>query len=224
MHLGQRTKSLDPLIPESPTARRILEHAREAFNERGAFAVGVREIARDLELSPGNLSYYFPTKEALVTALVREGHAANNALVKAPARLRSFDDLFEMIRTIMRRDLENRWLLRDYVGLLVAMPALCALHEQMQPAREARVDAMLTSLVEAGLLDGERVNRRRPLLRQQLFTQVFFWLPAALLSASARDPAMSLDLHARATLALLQAYCTAVGRRQLEALLDRPGA
>jgi hypothetical protein len=135
--------------------------------------------------------------------------------------LRSFDDLFDTICAIMRRDLENRWLLRDYVGLLVAIPALRALHEQMQPAREARIDAVLANLVEAGLLDRERVDRRRPLLRQQFFTQVFFCLPAALVSASARDPAMSLDLHARATLALLQAYCTAAGRRQLEALLDR---
>ena len=31
-------------------------------------AVGVREIARDLGLSPGNVSYHYPTNEALLLA------------------------------------------------------------------------------------------------------------------------------------------------------------
>jgi hypothetical protein len=35
--------------------------------------------------------------------------------------------------------------------------------------KEARIDAVLANLVEADLLDSERVNRRRPVLRQQLF-------------------------------------------------------
>ena len=79
MSLGQRTKA-----GGNETARRILDHARRAFNERGVAAVGIREIARDLGLSPGNVSYHFPTKEALVVALIEQVHAENNAAVSAP--------------------------------------------------------------------------------------------------------------------------------------------
>lgn len=217
--LGQRTKSPPS---KGATARRILEHARHAFNERGVAAVGIREIARDLGLSPGNVSYHFPTKEALIAALVREGHAANNALVNPPSGLRGFDDVNAAVRAIMRRDLENPWLLRDYVELLVSMPALRRLHDEMQQVREARAETIVTRLIEEGLLDRERVERRRSLLVRQIFTQVFFWLPAAIVSAPARDPGARLDLHARATMALFLAYCTPTGRPQLEALLDRP--
>ena len=206
------------------TARRILEHARRAFNERGVASVGVREIARDLGLSPGNVSYHFPTKEALVSALIQEGHAANNALLSAPMEAVDFERVDAIVRAIMRRDLENRWLLRDYVGLLVALPALRPLHEATQRARGARVDAIVSRLVAAGLLDGERLRGGLPQLRQQVFTQVFFWLPSAILSAPERDPAEALDLHARATLALFLPYCTSAGRRRLEALLGRGGA
>ena len=228
--LGQRTKSRPrarPRATSGPTAatdRRILEHARRAFNERGVAAVGIREIARDLGLSPGNVSYHFPTKEALVTALVREGHAANNAAVSASAGPFGFGQVNAAIRAIMRRDLENQWLMREYVGLLVAMPALRDLHTQIQGAREARVDTVVTHLVEAGLLDRERIARRGAELRRQVFTQVFFWLPAAIVSAPTRAPAASLDAHARATLALFLPHCTPAGRRQLEALLDGPSS
>jgi hypothetical protein len=58
-----------------------------------------------------------------------------------------------------------------------------------------------------------------PQLRQQILTQVFFWLPAAFVAAPDRDAAESLDAHARAALALFWPYCTPAGRRQLKALL-----
>lgn len=213
--LGQRPKS-EP----SGTRRRILDHAREAFNERGVGAVPIREIARELDLSPGNVSYHFATKEALIAALVEEEHVANNALVAAATEPLEFAEVEQIIRTIMRRDLDNRWLMRDCVGLLTGLPSLRAVHEHMQRAREARVDGIVARLIDAGLLDAERATRALPQLRQQILTQVVFWLPAAIFAAPDRDPADALDDHARSALALFRAYCTSAGRRQLDALLD----
>lgn len=184
-------------------------------------AVGVREIARDLGISPGNVSYHFPTKEALVSALIRESHAANNALAASPPAGEGFEQIDTIVRTIMRRDLENRWLLLDYVGFLVAFPELRSLHAETQRGREARIDRLVSKLVHDGLLDAGRIGRQLPRLRLQIFTQVFFWLPSAMLSAPDSDPSERLDLHARAALALFIPYCTTAGRLKLEALLDR---
>lgn len=212
--LGQR-----PNPDSGGTRRRILDHARQAFNERGVATVPIREIARALELSPGNISYHFPTKEALIAALLEEEHAANNALVTAAVEPFDFARVDRIIHGIMLRDVENRWLMRDCVGLLTGLPWLRTRHVHMQRAREARVDDIVTRLIDSGSLDAERTKRDLPLLRQQLLTQVFFWLPAAILAAPDRDPAESLDHHARAALALFRAYCTPAGRRRLEALL-----
>lgn len=215
MRLGQRTRR-----GPGGTARRILEHAREGFNERGVGAVGVREIARELGLSPGNVSYHFPTKEALVSALIEEVHAENEALVEAPEGPLDFGKVNAVLRTIMRRDLENRWLLSDYVGLLRALPVLQRAHRKMQRDRERRVDLIVDRLSAAGLLDPRLAEHALPTLRRQLLTQVFFWLPAAIVSAPDRDPAESLDAHARAALALFLPCCTPAGRRELESILD----
>lgn len=214
MVLGQRTKS-----EGNETAGRILEHARQAFNERGVAAVGIREIARGLGLSPGNVSYHFATKEALVVALVEHVHAQNNATVSVPDGALDFGEVDAMIRAVMRRDLENRWLMRDAVGLVVSLHALRPLQQRMQRAREARVDGMVRRLTAAGLLDQKQIERGVVLLRQQILTQVFFWLPAAILAAPDRDPAERLDLHARAAVSLFLAYSTPTGRRQLERIL-----
>jgi AcrR family transcriptional regulator len=216
MGLGQRTN----LRQTGGTAERILEHARKAFNERGVAAVGVREIARDLDLSPGNVSYHYPTKEALVAALMRDMHARNNALTESPPPGEGFEQLEAIVHGIMRRDLENRWFFGDVVGLVVAYPELRPLHDEMQKGRDARTERLLGRLIAAGLLDGERVKQRLPELRVQIFTQIFFWLPSAILAAPDRDPADRLEVHARAAMALLLPVCTASGRRKLEALID----
>jgi AcrR family transcriptional regulator len=183
-------------------------------------AVGVREIARDLGLSPGNVSYHFSTKEALITALMRDAHARNNALVETPPPGEGFERVVAIVRGFMRRDLENRWFVRDLASLLVAFPELRPLHEEMQRARDARTERILGRLVAEGLLDGERVKARLPELRVQLFTQIFFWLPSATLSAPDSDPAERLELHLRAALVQLLPYCTPSGRRKLEARLE----
>jgi hypothetical protein len=74
------------------------------------------------------------------------------------------------------------------VGLLTAYPELRPLHDEMQKVRDARTERILGRLVAAGLLEGERVKQRLPELRVQVFTQIFFWLPSAILAAPDRDP------------------------------------
>lgn len=214
MRLGQRTKRQLP----DDTPGRIVEHARRAFNERGVASVGIREIARDLDLSPGNVSYHFPTKEALVTALVELAHRHNNAAVATPEQL-DFPQVATILREIMRRDVENAWLLRDYVGLVLSFPSLREIHDRLQRAREARVDTVVSRLVAARQLDRRRAERALPVLRVQLLTQVMFWLPSASCTAIDRDPAARLEVHLKAALALFLPYCTDDGRRALEVLL-----
>jgi AcrR family transcriptional regulator len=214
MGLGQRTKSPAP-PPRNDTARRILDHARKAFNERGVAAVGVRDLARELDLSPGNLSYYFPTKEALIAALVEEIHATNNATA-APSGALDFTAVDRIVRTIMQRDVDHQWFMRDAAGLVLSLPTLRAGHDRMQRARVARADAIIARLIDAALLEPAT---DRELLRLQLLTQIVFWVPSALLAAPDRDPGERLHLHARAAIALFLPYATAAGRRQLARLL-----
>jgi hypothetical protein len=152
-------------------------------------------------------------------ALIEDAHARNNAQVAAISGALDFAEVDRIFRAAMQRDLANRWLMRDAVGFLAAHPELRALHEGMQRAREARFDGIVERLIAARLLEPRRTRRALPVLRVQLLTQVFFWLPAAILSAPDRDPSERLDAHARAALALFLPYVTATGRRRLDALL-----
>lgn len=48
------------------------------FNELGYVEVGVREIARELQISPGNLSYHFSRKEDILFALLSDFSERNS--------------------------------------------------------------------------------------------------------------------------------------------------
>ncbi len=61
------------------TKDKILKEALRLFNERGLSQVGVREIARSLDISVGNLSYHFPKKEDLIMELLSQIRMANDA-------------------------------------------------------------------------------------------------------------------------------------------------
>lgn len=85
------------------TKDKILEKSAELFNNQGVNSVGVREIARALEISPGNMSYHFPKKEDIILALMEKMSEGNNACFAAYAQrkvsLSSFIALYEGLFT-----------------------------------------------------------------------------------------------------------------------------
>src|SRR4029078_1104968 len=97
------------------TRRRILDTARSMFNEEGLARVGVRDIARALEMSPGNLAYHFATKDDLVAALVIELPELNLATVFAdvPEDF-SLATLYTLAVGAMRNMLGYRFVLLSY--------------------------------------------------------------------------------------------------------------
>lgn len=58
------------------TRERILRAAAEAFDRRGYLGVNLNDVVRQLGLTKGALYYFFPTKEALATEIVRRHFAA----------------------------------------------------------------------------------------------------------------------------------------------------
>lgn len=50
----------------------ILDQSRKLFNERGVANVTIRQIAKELNMSSGNLNYHFKKREDILDALFEE--------------------------------------------------------------------------------------------------------------------------------------------------------
>jgi len=54
------------------TKKHILEVSRLLFNEKGVMNVTLRDVAKSMNKSYGNITYHFPTKEDVITILFEE--------------------------------------------------------------------------------------------------------------------------------------------------------
>jgi AcrR family transcriptional regulator len=106
------------------TRERILEATRELWNERGFLAVPVADIAAEVGISTGNLSYHFPAKRDLVLALFDRAEKAHLELVRTWEPETALEELPGWIRRLCGVMWEHRFLHRDTAYLAIEAPEL----------------------------------------------------------------------------------------------------
>jgi len=204
----------------SDTRQRILDTARGLFNEAGLARVGVREIARALEMSPGNLAYHFATKDELVAALVKELHARIDADVGAGmAAEPSLAGFYRAVLAAMRDLLAYRFVLLSYVDAVRASPELQTLAAAHLVRRRQRHDLLLEALARAGYLDRRAALARTDVLFEQSELISSGWLNAATVRGW-RDDEKTIRHFAKVGVALLEPCCTPRGARQMRRILS----
>jgi AcrR family transcriptional regulator len=100
------------------TKDQIISESLRLFNDRGEENVGVREIARAIGISPGNLSYHFPRKEDILRYHYQQ--LAHDLQILIEAYLEEEEDLFrlaDLIRQSMLRQYDYRGLFHRPNGL-----------------------------------------------------------------------------------------------------------
>lgn len=197
------------------TRARILETARKLFNEHGLHRIGVRDIARATEMSPGNLAYHFSTKDALVSALMMQLHELNSKMVFAelPADF-SLQHLYGAARVAMENMLHFRFLLLSYADAVAASPELQKLEASFSPKRRRRHDQMIELLIANEYLGGAA---RSDWLYEQGSIISGGWLIHGTLRRMS-DAKMVLH-YAKVGCSVLRPFCTTRGARQMNKIL-----
>jgi AcrR family transcriptional regulator len=134
------------------TRARLLLRARELFNERGLEEVGVRDLARDLGLSPGNVSYHFPKKEDLVRALMDELREANAPILRRLHEAPTLDAFLTCYRGTFENQHAWRFAARSVVHVVNAYPSLGEPYRAVEASRRRAIAGALRSLRDHGEL------------------------------------------------------------------------
>ena len=100
------------------TAERILEVTLALFNRWGAPNVSTTLIAAELNISPGNLYYHYPAKDALLGALFDRYALSMAELLDASQEVRDVEDAWFFLHALFERIWQYRFLYRDLNDLL----------------------------------------------------------------------------------------------------------
>jgi AcrR family transcriptional regulator len=100
------------------TAERILDTTLDLFNRFGEPNVSTTLISAELGISPGNLYYHYPAKEALITTLFDRYDAALSELLHAADEVTDVEHAWLFFHMLFELIWAYRFLYRDLNDLL----------------------------------------------------------------------------------------------------------
>ncbi len=156
------------------TAQRIQETALTLFNRFGEPNVSTTLLATELRISPGNLYYHFPAKEALINRLHEDFEAALDAVLGQAAGVRDLPGAWRFVRELFELMARYRFLYRDMNDLLSNNHHLETRLREALARKEAAMAAMLSGLGAAGLLRLEASER--DILARSMVVLATYWL------------------------------------------------
>lgn len=198
------------------TRQQILAAAERLFSEKGYHNVSMRMIAGALEISVGNLTYYFPRKADLANALLEQ--ELEDILVPVQPGLAVLDAYLEkMLRSLVR----HAKLFSDPL-MFSTVPALEQEHRGHIACLREKLLALLRVQHQAGLLRAELTEPALEALAELLMYSHVGWQHQV-----AAQPPEAMEDEVRRMMQIqwtvLRAYLTPAGVRQLEQLYPDKG-
>ncbi|WP_028238398.1 TetR/AcrR family transcriptional regulator [Stutzerimonas azotifigens] len=143
-----------PRATARPNTRdRIVQASLELFNAQGERSVTTNHIAAHLGISPGNLYYHFPNKQAIVAELFAGYEALVDGFLRLPdGRVPTIADKTRYLEALLAGMWRYRFLHRDLEHLLEADPALAARYRAFARRCLTGAQAIYRGFVEAGIL------------------------------------------------------------------------
>ncbi|MEM8708997.1 MAG: TetR family transcriptional regulator [Actinomycetota bacterium] len=204
------------------TADRIADAALRLFNRKGYASTTLTEIADEIGISQGNLTYHFPTKLdlALHFSETVRAHAEARRTTLTPGDIA--DDYVESLHNSMTLGWKYGFLMRDR-GIFEPVDAVVPPSPIMVAAFEER-RALIERIATEGLLRAD-TEIDVDVLARSLWILSRHW-PEHLREMEAKEHIEWPDVHRGIEhhFALLLPALTAAGRRRFQAALDRLAA
>ena len=206
------------------TAERILATTLELFNRFGEPNVSTTLISAELNISPGNLYYHFPSKDELVNTLFDQYEVRALALLEAGGDVADVEDAWFFLHSLFELIWAYRFLYRDLNHLLSRNRRL----ETHFPAILQRKRAALRVLIErlcAGQAAEPGDARQHDAVAASMVVVLTYWLSYeyVLQPRTAMEPENAQDALLRGAyhvMSLLKPYLDEPARAHLSGLLQ----
>ena len=154
------------------TKQKILAVARTLFNDYGYNSVSLRDIAKAVGISEGNLTYHFKKKENLIESLLLE--AVDTFPTGTPQTLEELDAIFEDLQQNVQK---NLYFFLHYAQLSQSSPEICQKQSIRYSKLLEKLKRAFQNLNEAGLVRDEVFSGEYNNMIDTLYMSIIYWAP-----------------------------------------------
>lgn len=154
------------------TKQKILAVARTLFNDYGYNSVSLRDIAKAVGISEGNLTYHFKKKENLIESLLLE--AVDTFPTGTPQTLEELDAIFKDLQQNVQK---NLYFFLHYAQLSQSSPEICQKQSIRYSKLLEKLKRAFQNLNEAGLLRDEVFSGEYNNMIDTLYMSIIYWAP-----------------------------------------------
>ena len=199
----------------------IFNRALDLFNQKGIEYIGIRELALDLDLHVGNITYYFPRKENLVEEMGLRLRVANEKTFNAFAdsALTLFDFL-DRSRQVFQNQYQYRCLLLSVVQLFRNYPMFYREYKATEATRKKSLANAFVILRRSGYLKATLSAEATDEL-VSLFSFISrFWPSEASVSYRKEKPEWIIAHYLSLLAKILEPHSTSKGKKELQQFLS----
>lgn len=157
---------------------KIVKTGIRLFNQKGFANVSMKQIADELGMSAGNLSYHFKTKEVLLSNMYAQmsTEAVDYILPDTYLTLHHFE---EIIQKFHQHQQKYSFFFQDIVNIVRAYPVIAEQYHQATQKRFAQSKALITYYIETGRLKPESNGVSYDQLVHVIWMVTTFWASQA---------------------------------------------
>ena len=133
------------------TKQDILACARRLFEQQGYNGVSMRDMAKELGISVGNLTYHFKKKENLLEAMILDSDRTGNP----PPAPQTLEDLTAYFRHLLEVQQTYAFYFDSYHQLAQTSPLLASIQQEMLGKVTEDLTACFRTLTAQGTLAPE---------------------------------------------------------------------
>lgn len=152
----------------------IIDTAVRLFNEHGFYNVSLKEIARELAISPGNLTYHFRRKDDLLMA-IQEQLIEDASMPMMPDALPGFVHLQALQEAYHQNQIKYAFYFNNLLYIFRAYPEIAARYRKVTEERLSQGRMLLEHYVDQDLLRVERNKGDYDSLIRVLWMTSVFW-------------------------------------------------
>ena len=206
------------------TAERILASTLELFNRFGEPNASTTMISAELNISPGNLYYHFPSKDELVNTLFDQYESQLYEPLAASTDVLDVEDAWFFLHSLFELIWQYRFLSRD-VGHLLSRNRRLETHFPAILLRKRAALRQLLDTLQAKRAASAAEDRQRDAVAASMVVLLTYWLSYeyVLQPRSAMEPENAQDALLRGAyhvMGLLAPHLDETSRAHLTALIE----